>query len=318
MAKLELVGISVDLGEELLARLRGRFPELTFIAEQDLKIIPEAFKDVDLYVGRGRHVELLAGSTRLRWAQTLTAGADRIDLSGFEPGQVVVTNGSGIHAENLSEHILAFILAFARGFPMLMQAQARHEWCKDVHSFELAGQRLCVVGLGDIGLALADRASRLDMRVTGVRRRELPVPEYVEAVATLETMDPLLAEADHVAICLPLTSRTEGLFDAARLAVMKPGAYIYNIGRGGIVDQDALIDALRSGHLAGAGLDVTTPEPLPPESPLWDVQNTLITCHTGGRSPRRLDRFVDLLSDNIERFQSGRQLRNIVDLVEGY
>lgn len=131
-------------------------------------------------------------------------------------------------------------------------------------------------------------------------------------------MDALLAEADHVALCLPLTTRTEGLFSAERFALLKPGAYLYNVGRGELVDQDALINALRSGGLAGAGLDVTSPEPLPPDNPLWDLGNVIITSHTGGASPRRMDRFIDLLIDNIARYRADEPLRNIIDPVEGY
>lgn len=318
MAQLEVVGISVDLGEERLAQLRERFPDITFDVECDLEKIAAAFTDIDLYIGRGRHIELLTNSPRLRWVQTLTAGADRVSFSDMKERGIIVTNGSGIHAENLSEHIMAFILSFARGFHLLRSFQARHEWVKDIPNFELTGQRLCIVGLGNIGLVLADRASRIGMRVTGVRRRDLPIPSYVESIATLETMNQLLPEADHVAICLPLTSRTAGLFDAEQLARMKPGAYIYNIGRGEIIDQDAMIQALRSGYLAGAGLDVTTPEPLPPDNPLWDMENVFITCHSGGTSTRRFDRFIDLLIDNIERYRSDRELLNIVDPVEGY
>ena len=147
------------------------------------------------------------------------------------------------------------MLAFARGLPGLMRAQLIHEWDRTGHQFELDGQRLCVVGLGDIGLALTKRASAMGMRVSGVRRREIPPPAHIETVGSLDTMDALLAEADHVALCLPLTTRTEGLFSAERFALLKPGAYLYNIGRGELVDQDALINALRSGGLAGAGLE---------------------------------------------------------------
>lgn len=318
MAQLETLGISVDLGEARVARLRERFPDLDVIVETDLAKVPAAFAHVDGFIGRGQHVALLKDASRLRWIQTQTAGADGVSFPDLEARAIVFTNGSGIHAPNLGEHLMGLILAFARGLPRLIRAQTRHEWTPVIPQFEVDSQTLCVVGLGDIGLALAERASMMGMRVTGVRRRELPAPDFIERVASLDAMDPLLAEADHVALCLPLTPRTEGIFDARRLGAIKHGAYIYNIGRGDLVDQDAMIEALRSGRLAGAGLDVTDPEPLPEDNPLWEMENVIITCHTGGRSPRRLDRFIDLVIDNITRLRTDQPMRNVVDPVEGY
>lgn len=318
MAELENLGISIEIGERRVARIREQFPDVNVLVELDLTAVPTTLANVNAFVGRGTHVRLLANASRLRWVQTLTAGADSVSFEDLEARGIVMTNGSGIHAPNVAEHLLGLMLTFARSLPVLMRAQQRHEWLESVRQFELLGQTLCVVGLGDIGLALAERAAGIGMRVTGVRRRDIPVPPYISRVAGLEDMQPLLVEADHIALCLPLTPRTDGLFDAARLATLKPSAYIYNIGRGELIDQDAVIDALRSGRLAGAGLDVTTPEPLPPESPLWDLENVLITSHSSGRSPTRLDRFIDLLLDNMTRFQVDEPLRNVVDPVEGY
>lgn len=318
MATLETLGFSVDLGEARMARLRERFPDLEIKVVTDLEAVPRELQDVDAFVGRGVHVKLLADAPRLRWVQTQTAGADGVSFDDLGKRGIVLTNGSGIHAPNLAEHQIALMLAFARGLPGLLKAQARHEWVNQWPQFEIDGQTLCIVGLGEVGRALADKAARMGMRVTGVRRRDIPVPDYIEKVAHIDEMNPLLAEADHVALCLPLTPRTRKLFDAERIAALKPGAYIYNTGRGEVIDHDALIDALRSGHLAGAGLDVTDPEPLPDDNPLWDMENVIITGHSGGRAPRRLDRFVDLLIDNIDRYRNDQPLRNVVDPVEGY
>lgn len=318
MAKLETLGISVPLGEARIRKIKERFPDLDVVVELDLDRLGESFANVDAMVGRGTHVKLLPAETRLRWIQTQTAGADGISLLELHERGILFTNGSGIHAPNLGEHMLALILAFARGLPTLLHRQSRRQWTEQLDSWEIEGQTLCVVGLGDIGLALSEKAAALGMRVTGVRRRDLPVPEFISAVATIETMNPLITEADHIALCLPATARTVNLFDADRLALLKPSAYIYNTGRGELIDQDALIAAIKEGRLAGAGLDVTTPEPLPEESELWELENVILTCHTGGRSPRRLDRFVDLLIDNIDRYRSDKPMRNVVDPVEGY
>lgn len=318
MARLETLGISISMGDARVERVREHFPDLNIRVETDLKRVPAALADVDAFVGRGTHVALLADAPHLRWIQTLTAGADGVSFPDLARREIVMTNGSGIHAPNVAEHIIGLMLLFARGIPTLMRNQQRHQWTDSVPQFELNTQTLCVVGLGDIGLALADRASKLGMSVTGVRRRDVACPDYVQEVTSLEKMDSLLTQADHIAICLPLTPRTEGIFSSVRLNALKRGVYLYNIGRGEIVDQTAMIEALRSGQIAGAGLDVTDPEPLPPDNPLWDFENVVITSHTSGRSERRLDRFVELLIDNIERYRSDQSLRNVVDPVEGY
>lgn len=317
MAELRTLGIAVDLGEAQLAQLRERFPDITLKIEQERDAIPGAFEDIDAFVGSTFLVHLLDGAPRLRWIQTTNAGANVLNFADLVPRGVVVTNNSGAQAPNLAEHIMALMYAFARSLPALMRAQQRHEWVRTPGRFELHEQTLCVVGLGDIGLELAKRAAGVGMRVTGVRRRDLPVPEFVERVALMESMDEVIAEADHVAICLPLTERTRYLFDTRRLGQLKRGAYIYNVGRGDIIEQDVMIDLLRSGHLGGAGLDVVTPEPLPADSPLWDLENVIITNHTGG-SPARRDRMIGLLLENIARFQADEPLLNVVDPAEGY
>jgi D-2-hydroxyacid dehydrogenase (NADP+) len=317
MAHLQTVGIAIDLDEQHLARLRAAFPELTFRVESDPAALPHAFADIDLYVGSSKAVERLLEVPSLRWIQTTNAGANAAPLDVILQRGILYTNASGTQAPALAEHIIGLMFAFARGLPTMIRRQQQHSWSKDGKRFEVAGQTLCVVGLGDIGLQLASRASALGMCVTGVRRRQLPALGCVSRVVLFDEMDDLLPLADHVAICLPLTPNTQHMFDAPRLARMKSGAYIYNVGRGEIIDQDALVDALRSGHLAGAGLDVVTPEPLPSDSPLWDMQNVIITSHTGG-SPARRDRLVDLLIDNISRYRNDEPLRNVVDLREGY
>lgn len=319
MAEVTTVGITIPLGEKRLARLKEAYPDLTVIVQEDASKVAEDLKDIDLLVGRGGHVKRLLGSKNLRWVQTLTAGADGVPFDQLEERMIVLTNGSGIHAPNIAEHMLGQMLCFARGFHVLFKHQQNHHWTPAHVSFELNGQTLCVVGLGDIGQALGERAAAIGMHVTGVRRRpELAVPAGISQVATFDELDTLLAQADHVALCLPLTPATENIISAERIAGMKKGVYIYNTGRGELIDQDALIEALKSGQVAGAGLDVTTPEPLPEDSPLWDMENVLITSHTSGRSPARMDRFMDLLIDNIRRYRADEPLRNVVDPVHGY
>ena len=266
--------------------------------------------------------DILAAAPRLRWLHQRGAGIDRIATPRLVASDVVLTNGSGNHATNIAEHVLGLMLAFARRLPVLLRAQQQGRWQppESREVFELSGQTLAVVGLGAIGSALGERAAALGMHVIGVVRHAegRAAPAGVERIVGSAALDAVLGVADHVAITLPLTAETRGLFSAARFAAMKPGAHIYNIGRGAIVDHEALLAALRSGHLAGAGLDVTDPEPLPADSPLWAEPGVIVTAHTSGLTPRSLERYLALLQDNMRRYAAGEPLRNMVDKRLGY
>jgi phosphoglycerate dehydrogenase-like enzyme len=254
----------------------------------------------------------------LRWIQWAGAGVDGAPLDLLEARGILLTNNRGVHATNIAEHVLAMMLGFCRALPYLVRCQARSEWCDDAgrrQVRELAGSRLLVVGAGNIGLALARGATALGQEVTVVGRIARSQPRLVSAIHDLDT---LLPGADHVAICLPLTLETDRLFDRERIARMKPGAFLFNIGRGRIVDTDALLEALSDGRLAGAGLDVTDPEPPPPGHPLWTLPNVLLTAHTAGATPRYWERALDILVENIERFRRGDELRNTVSYDLGY
>ena len=319
MARLDTLVLAIELEERYLALLRERFPDLALRVCPDRDTLHEALAEADAFLGWQLDTQLLAAAPRLGWAQAVGAGVDGFLFPEFLARGVLLTNNSGVHAPNMAEHVLALMLAFARDLPAMLRAGTRHEWQhRPERAFELGGQTLCVVGLGEIGQALAVRAAALGMRVTGVRRRPGALPPGVTRVATLAEMDLLLAEADHVALCLPLTSATRGLFGPERLARINAGAYLYNVGRGELVDQPALLVALRSGQLAGAGLDVTVPEPLPPDSPLWELPNVVITCHTSGATPLYWERAIEILSANIARYRADESLVNLVDVDEGY
>jgi len=236
--------------------------------------------------------------------------------------EIALTNFSGVAAPAIAEHVLALMLAFARGLPALGRRQAAHTWL-DNHdetppTFELAGQTLGIAGLGDIGEELAQRAHALGMRVLATNRDAGAPPPGVERVLPSEDLPTLLDASDHLALCLPLTRSTEHLIGREQLAAMKNSAYLYNVGRGELVDQDALVAALRDGAIAGAGLDVASPEPLPAGSPLWALPNVLITGHTAGQTPLYWERGITLLIDNVRRFLAGEELRNVVDTRAGY
>lgn len=307
-----------------LDRVRAAVPEVRLVsAEGPEGLRAAAGADAVLLGHQGASIDdVLGAAPGVRWIQTASAGVDRHLTPRLRASPVVLSNASGVHAPNIAEHVLALMLGFARGLPQLAQAQQRSEWRGEPPRglFELEGQSLVVVGLGAIGAAIARKASALGLRVTGVRRD--PSGERraeLARVVGLDALDGVLATADHVVIALPLTPATQGLFDAARLARVCAGAYLYNIGRGALVDTAALVDALQSGHLAGAGLDVVDPEPLPAASPLWQLRDrVVISGHTSGNSPRTVTRLVDLLIDNLLRARDGRPLRNVVDIARGY
>ncbi|MBO0701903.1 MAG: D-2-hydroxyacid dehydrogenase, partial [Candidatus Dormibacteraeota bacterium] len=233
---------------------------------------------------------------------------------------VVVTTVSGVHTAAVPEHVLAMLLAFARRLPeqILNQHGARRFYWPE-GMFEVEGQTMGILGLGHIGRALAVKARGLGMRVVGWRRRDEPV-----AAGLLDRQYPpgrlleLLGAADHVVITLPLTAATHHLIGAAELAAMKESAYLFNVGRGAVVDQTALVEALRGGVIAGAGLDVTDPEPLPPDDPLWAQSNCLVLTHYGGLTPAYGPRAYRILAGNVRRFLKGEPLCNVVDKEAGY
>ncbi|MCC6704557.1 MAG: D-2-hydroxyacid dehydrogenase [Thermomicrobiales bacterium] len=312
---------SIDLPERFARMITEADPDV------DLRIVPRGelgdhLADADVLIGWAAESRHLDAAPKLRWIQTPTAGVDGVDRAAIKARGILLTNSSGVHAVNIPEHILGYMLAFSRQFHRAFEQQQRHEWNGDAirpHTFELMGSTLLVAGLGHIGEGLAVRAKALGMRVIGMRRRlTIERASAADEVIGFGDLKSRIGEADHVAITLPLTADTEGMFDAGVIAAMKPGAYLYNIGRGSIIDQDALIAALETGHLAGAGLDVTTPEPLPADSPLWTAPNVIITPHTSGWSPKNLDRGVPLWIENLRRFRANEPLVNLIDLDAGY
>ena len=330
---LRTILIPMTVPEDALAALRTEFREIRFIvpgegidAQGRYQVAPaeptaDEIAAADAVIAWRATPEMLA-APRLRWIHSGGAGVDGFDLAAIGARGITLTNSSGIAAPNIAEHVLGMMIALARRLPTLVRAQARHEW-RDHQTHaevsELGGSSLLIVGVGDIGRAVASRATAFDMRLSGVRRRpDADPPPGFERIFGADALHKAIASADHVVITLPGTRQTARLFDAAAFAAMKPGAIVYNVGRGSVIDTAALVDALQSGHLGGAGLDVTDPEPLPQDSPLWEMENVLITSHTSGATPRYWDRLRPLIAANIRRIQRGERPRNVVDLDAGY
>lgn len=312
--------VSLPAPDEHIERLRRAFPEIDISRAEPDQLV-EALKDVDAVAAWSIPEEAIAGARRLKWIHRGAAGVEDLLTATMAESDIILTNSSGVHASNIAEHVMACMLAFARRLPKLLALQKEHAWNgkRVIGVFELTGQSVVLAGLGDIGQAVAKRASAFDMHTIGVRRHSsLPRPDHVETMLGMDRFHEALGSAHHVVNSLPFTAATAKVFDADAFGAMRPGAFFYNVGRGRTVDQDALIRALQSGRLGGAALDVTDPEPLPDDSPLWDMDNVIITQHTAGRTPHMWERVFRLIETNLERYQAGDQLVNVVNIEEGY
>ncbi len=267
--------------------------------------------------------EFIAAATNLAWIHTTSAGVDHLLAQlGERSDQIVVTNSRAVHGPAIADHVFAMLLGLTRNLPTYLEAQRTGRWVRDdnagLPAVALQGRTLLVVGLGGIGTEIGRRGAGFGMRVIGTRRSDDPAPDFVERVGKPNELLSMLPEADVVAIAVPLTPETEHMFDAAAFAAMKPGSYLINIARGKVVETGALLDALSSGRLAGAGLDVTDPEPLPSDHPLWKQANVIITPHMASLGALTVERGAALYRENLRRFAAGEPLLNVVDKAAGY
>jgi phosphoglycerate dehydrogenase-like enzyme len=260
----------------------------------------------------------VAGLPRLRWIHATSAGAgEQVRTAGLPAGalkRVTVTTSSGVHAVPLAEFAILGLLAMAKELPRFVEGQRAKAW-PEVHRplRELSGQTLFLVGLGEIGREVARLGKALGMRTVGFRRTEGPPPEWVDEVHGPQRLAELAGRADAMVVSLPMTEQTAGLVDRATIERLPASCIFVNVGRGGVVDEPALIDALRDRRIAGAVLDVFATEPLPADSPLWTLPNVLVTPHAAALSARENERITELFSDNLRRYLDGRPLRNVVE-----
>jgi phosphoglycerate dehydrogenase-like enzyme len=231
-----------------------------------------------------------------------------------------LTNASGVHAIPISEHILSLILAFGRGIHHAVRAQATSNWKSPPREgiFELVGKTMVLIGVGAIGERTARISAALGMRVLGVRRHPSLDATGVESMFGMDQLMDVLPQGDFVVLTVPLTNETQGMIGEPELRAIKPTAYLFNIGRGSTIQQDVLIQALQEGWIAGAGLDVFEEEPLPQDSPLWNMENVIVTAHYSGSTPHYDERALGIFMDNLRRYRAGEPLLNLVDKTLGY
>jgi phosphoglycerate dehydrogenase-like enzyme len=310
--------------EWVVERLRSDFPEHHFVYIKDYAAIDREIPDAEVFIGWTMRPEQLAAARKLRWVHSPAAAVHTLIFPELVASDVTLTNAREVHAPVVAEHVMAVLLALAKRIPDCANLQQRHMWGQQAlweqqpRPREIGGDTLGIVGLGSIGREVARRAKAFGVRVIGTREHSQKPADHVDTIYGPKELPKLLAEADFVVLAAPITADTKKLIDGATLAHMKPSAYLINVGRGALVDERALTEALRSRSIAGAALDVFDKEPLPVESELWDVPNLLITPHSAGLTEKLWDRHYLLIKENLRRYLAGETLLQIVDKQKGY
>lgn len=279
--------------------------------------------DAEIIVGPSGQVTVadLDRAPKLRWYHALSAGVNGLPLATIAERGILLSNSGGIHQVPMAEHAFGLMLMFARNLHNNVRNSLTGKWSRGYRQLsELSGTTLCIVGAGRIGDAVAARAKAFGMQVIGVKRSvqaDASYPNYDRMTTMADLLD-VLPESDWVLLLVPLTAETNAMFGARELAAMKSSAVLVNLARGNVVDEDALIEALETGRIAGAGLDVFRREPLPPDSPLWRMENVIVTPHVGGSSHLYYDRAFQLFLDNYAAYRRGDRLPTAINLELGY
>jgi phosphoglycerate dehydrogenase-like enzyme len=304
--------------------VRRVFPDIEFVKLEGTDGLLDQVRDADIIFAARMTEESFRAASKLKWIHAPMAGLDYVLIPSVIDSDVLVSNSRGVHAEPMAEHAIGFMLMFARRLHDCLDAQRAGRWRRDeiyqkVPTFdELAGKTVGVLGFGAIGTEVAKRARAFGMRVVGFKRDISQRVEHADALHTPDRLEACLPDIDYLVIAVPGMRETNGMIGRAQLDLMKPTSVLINLSRGSIVDQDALVDALESEQIAGAGLDVFTPEPLPDGHPLYKTRNLILTPHISGTSPMLWRRTIDLFIENVHRFRDGRELINLVDKTRGY
>jgi phosphoglycerate dehydrogenase-like enzyme len=301
-----------QISDQDVSRIQAAFPELDIRCPRSEGEALAYVVDADVLYGRITPA-LLMTAQRLKWVQADCIGMERYLFPELADSPVVLTNVRGVFSDHIANHVWAYILAFARDLPRYIRQQATHDWRPGGHTVFLPECTVGIVGLGGIGQETASRAPAFGCRVIAVDPRITEPPAPVEAVWPPDRLHDLLRASDFVVICAPHTPGTEKMFGAAEFEAMKPTAFLINIGRGVIVDLNALTGALRERKIAGAGLDVYEVEPLPAGHPLWDMDNVVLTPHVAGHGPYVQERRIQVFIENMKRYLKGEEMLTVVD-----
>jgi len=311
-----------NLAPQLAASLQAAAPGVELLLAKDPAEAAALAKDADAVLGFCSP-EVLAAGPKIRWIQSYSAGVERcVAIPAVRERDILLTNMQRVAGPVMAEHVIAMMLAYARGLHFYIPERMAGRWTREMpppgQLLTLEGKTVLVVGLGGIGVEVAKRAHALGMRVIATRASGRDGPAFVSYVGLPDELHKLAGEADFIVNTAPLTPATTGLFDAKFFAAAKAGAFFVNVGRGQSVVQPDLIEALRSGRLAGAGLDVTDPEPLPADSPLWRMQNVILTPHISAGSDLGDELRFAIGIENLRRYVAGEKMLSVVDLTKGY
>ncbi|MGB7347108.1 MAG: D-2-hydroxyacid dehydrogenase [Pirellulaceae bacterium] len=300
-------------------QIQAAAPDAT-IVDAGQERIDELLPTADVFIGHAKvpvDWDRVLAAKKLRWIQSSAAGLDHCLVPGVIDSDIVVSSASGLFAPQVAEQTFALMHGLLRRLPLFFRAEAKREFIR-LPTDDLRGKTVGIVGLGGNGRMIAKVLAPWDVKIIATDYYPIDKPSYVDQLWPKEDLDRLLSASDIVILALPLNASTEGLFDADRFAKMKPGSYLVNVARGSVVVESALVDALASGHLAGAGLDVTEVEPLAESSQLWDDERVIITPHVGAQSSRRVSDTTDLVAINLRRYLASEMPYNRVDKKLGF
>jgi phosphoglycerate dehydrogenase-like enzyme len=305
-------------------RLRSDFPQVAVVHLPDYKRLDAEIPDAEILLAWSIRPEQVKAAKNLRWIHSPAAAVHQLMFPELIQSDIVLTNAREVHGPVVAEHVIALIFALAKKIPGSVELQQKHIWGQQIlwdeipRVREVAGATLGLVGLGAIGRPVLQKAKALGMRVIAVREHPEKGSEGADAVLGPEQIDELFRQADYLVLAAPVTDATKALANAERLALMKPTACLINVGRGPLIDERALADALHEKKIGGAALDVFPKEPLPADSPLWDLPNLLITPHTAALTDKLWERHYALFSENLRRYLANQPLLAVVDKRKGY
>jgi phosphoglycerate dehydrogenase-like enzyme len=305
-------------------RLRADFPQIEVVQLPNYDRITEEITDADLAIAWSLHGDQITAAKKLRWIHSTAAAVHALMTPELQASDIVVTNARAVHGPVVAEHAMSLVFALAKRLPEAAKFQAQRHWAQqeicETHPRprELKDATMVIVGFGSIGTSLAKLARALGIRVVAVREHPEKGSELADAMYGFDDLNRALGEGDFVVLATPVTAKTHHLMNAERLGHLKPDAYLINVGRGVLIDEEAFEHALRTNRFAGAALDVTTEEPLPPGSPLWTMENVFITPHTAGFAEKMWERHYIAYTENLRRYLAGEPLLWTVDKKAGY
>lgn len=294
-------------------------PNANYIYRTQLNVDKSTVQKADIIIGNPP-AEMLIGSSNLKWLQLNSAGSDAYIKEGILNKNVLLTNATGAYGLAISEHMIGVLLQLYKKLHIYRNNQKLHLWKDEGQVKSIYNSKVLIIGLGNIGEEFAKRVKAFGAYIIGVRRTNNEKPDFIDELYLMDKIEELLPTVDVVVLTVPGTKETYKMFSKEKLKLMKNGAVLLNVGRGNVVDTDALCDAVESGYLLGAGLDVVDPEPLPENHRIWDIENIIITPHISGgfHIPETLEKIVEISAKNLSNFINGEKLMNIVDFTTGY